>query len=58
MLCKQVNTNIEEIFVSAQNNIITEFRLVEPILLMDYIQTNYGTVILKQPQKNEVAFDS
>ena len=53
-----ITTNIEESFVSAHNNSITGFRLVGPIVLMDYIQTNYWTVLPKQLRENEVALDS
>ena len=45
-----ITTNIEEYFVSAHKNSITRFRLVDPIALMDYIQTNYGTVLPKKLQ--------
>ena len=56
-LCNLITTNIEEFFVSAHNNIITGFRLVGPIVLMDYIQTNYWTVLPKKLQENEIALD-
>ena len=43
-----ITTNIEESFVSAHKNSITGFCLVDTNVLMDYIQTNYGTVLPKQ----------
>ena len=50
-----ITRNIEEYFVSAHKNIITGFRLVGPMLLMDYIQSNHGTVLTKQLQDNEIS---
>ena len=51
-------TNIEKSFVPAHNNSISEFRLVDNIFLMDYIQTNYGNVHPKKLQENEIPLDA
>ena len=52
-----IASKTEELFVWAHNSIITGFRLVDPIVLMKYTQTNYGTVILEKLQENEIALD-
>ena len=52
-----ITSNIKESFVLAHNNRITEFRLFDPIFLMENIQTNYVTVLLKQLQENGIVFD-
>ena len=52
-----ITTNINKSFVSAHNNSITSFRPVSPIILIDYIQTNYGTVLLKKLQENDISLD-
>ena len=49
---------MEESVVSAHNNRINGFCLVDNIVIMDYIQTNYGTVLPKQLQENEIALDA
>ena len=53
-----ITSNIKESFVLAHNNIITGFCLVDPIVLMDYIRTNYGTVLPKKLQDNEISLDA
>ena len=53
-----VTSNIKESFVLAHNNRITEFRLFDPIFLMENIQTNYVTVLPRQLQENEIALDA
>ena len=53
-----IKTNNEEFSISAHNNSITGFCLVNPIVLMDYIRKNYGTVLPKQPQENEIALNA
>ena len=47
-----ITRNIEESFVLEHNNSISGFSLVNPIVFMDYIQTNYVTVLPKQLQGN------
>ena len=53
-----ITSNTGESFVLEHNNRITGFRLVDPIVLMDYIRTNYGTVPPKKLQENEIALDA
>ena len=53
-----ITTNIKEYFASANKNSITGFRLFNPIILMEYIQTNYRTVLPKQLHYNGIALDS
>ena len=57
-LCNLITSNIKESFVSAHNNSITGFHLVDPIVLMEYIRTNYGTILAKKLQDNEIASDA
>ena len=53
-----ITSNIEESFVSEHNNSITEFHCVYHIVLVAYIRTNYGTVLLKQLQYNDIVLDA
>ena len=57
-LCNLITSNIEEYFVLAHTNSITWFSLVDPIFLMFFIWTNYGTVLLKQLQDNYISLDA
>ena len=57
-LCNLITRNNKESFVSEHNNGITGFHLSNTIFLMDYIQTNYRTVLPKQLQENEIALDA
>ena len=50
-----ITTNIDESFVSAHNNSINGFLLFNTISRMDYIRINYGTVLPKQLQDNDIA---
>ena len=43
-----ITNNIEEYCVSAHNNSKKGFHTLYPIIIMDYIWTNYETVLLKQ----------
>ena len=51
-------TNTKKSFVSAHKNSIIGFCLVNTIVVMDYIQTNYITVIPKQVQDNKVILNA
>ena len=57
-LCNPITRNIKEYFVSAHNNIITGFHLVNTIVLMEYIQTNYRTDLMKKLQENDTILDA
>ena len=52
-----ITSNTEESFVSKNNNRITGFRIVDPFVLMDYTRTNYGSVLPKQLQENDIAIE-
>ena len=53
-----ITSKTKESFVSEHNTSITGFRLVNPIILIEYIQTNYRTVLPKQLHYNEIALDA
>ena len=53
-----ITSNIKEYFVLAHNNSITGLSLVDPIFLMDYIRTNYGTVFPNKVQENDIELDA
>ena len=53
-----ITSNNQESFVSAHKNRITGFCLFDTIILMDYIQTNYGIVHPKQIQHNWIALNA